>query len=66
VLYQSAAQRVSEVLEINLPYVRLRGSEADGGVQQQADKETLHDYEDSAVGARHQQLRAIDVISPFH
>jgi hypothetical protein len=48
-------QRVSEVLEINLPNVRLCGSEADGGVQQ-SDKEAPHDYEHSAVGIRHQPV----------
>jgi hypothetical protein len=53
---QSAAQRVSEVLEINLPNVRLCGSEADGGVQQQSDNETPHGYKHSAVGIGHQQV----------
>ena len=53
---QSAAQRVSEVLEINLPNVRLCDSKADGGVQQQSDKETPHDYEHSAGCIGHQQV----------
>src|ERR1700719_3108454 len=64
---QRAAQRISEIPEIDLPNVRLCGSEAHGGVQQQSHKETPHDYEHTAnrTSDINRTLRATGEISPL-